>query len=250
MASQGSSEPHSCQYCQQLIFYLPSEKSSAELSNDFEDFEVGRAQFKKCAVITKGYGSDYYLQLEISCYHFSKYIASGCKFFELLSGAVPKDRPYYAQGDEELVVVVQIDPTHVKFGTMVEGRQREGYPPYPPTFQLYDNLDFAILTKQGDPASHWIGKGPNNIIPSSNESFNVVRGWLKACLDSHDLCLKPETGFMPARLIKILENGGQFTLSLTSNPPLPATLYTKKRDFEIYEAICNFLCKLLRNLKS
>ncbi|KAH8595100.1 heterokaryon incompatibility protein-domain-containing protein [Bisporella sp. PMI_857] len=66
----------------------------------------------------------------------------------------------------------------------------------------------------GNPASHWIGKGPNNIIPSSNESFHMVHGWLQTCLDSHELCVKPEIGFMPARLIKILENGGQFALRL------------------------------------
>ena len=65
----------------------------------------------------------------------------------------------------------------------------------------------------------WIGKGPNNIYPSSDESFGVAREWLRTCLDSHELCRTPHTSFMPARLVKILRVDGEYMLRLQAKEP-------------------------------
>ncbi|RDL34714.1 uncharacterized protein BP5553_07842 [Venustampulla echinocandica] len=45
---------------------------------------------------------------------------------------------------------------------------------------------------------------PMNLTPSSSESFQLARSWFRNCLDTHLMCPKPTSRFMPKRVIEVL----------------------------------------------
>lgn len=67
---------------------------------------------------------------------------------------------------------------------------------------------------------------PPNISPSSDESFEHIDGWLKNCLNTHSACAKPDSDFMPTRLVEIGSRNGRRTLKLVDMVGTPVQPYT------------------------
>lgn len=58
---------------------------------------------------------------------------------------------------------------------------------------------------------------PINTSPASYNSFDLTKSWLRTCLDTHQMCPKPNTTFMSTRLIEISCFRGHLYLRLLEN---------------------------------
>ena len=147
MQSRDYPEPHSCQYCQQLILDIFNNNSNEIERERLQQIEDGCVRLKRCTDYSSIDTTCFYLQLELSRHQFSHYIASGCTFFSILSRSAPEERPHPVEGNEELVLVARVNSTHINFRAFyASGCSQQDYSH---KFSTYDTFDLVMLTEQG-----------------------------------------------------------------------------------------------------